>query len=327
MSLRWVESFDSINTVAQLNRKYNTVVVVTFGPGRNGNCAKMSAGSAMLNLMFPATKQKWISGFAVNFQPYGGVTTIWGLRDWAAGYQVYITFNTGDNTIAFWRYPGVILGWYGPLTVNQWYHMQVKVFIHNTLGSFEVRLNNVSVISGTNVDTQSTGTAGANIHEFGGNAWIDDWWICDGDGAAYNDFLGDLKAIQVKPNGVGNYSEWTPSAGANWQCVDEAPPTDDTDYVASSTVGQRDTYAMENPGFVGAIKGVQHNVMVRKDDAGVRTARTLYRGGGVDFDGVDVTLNTTYQVITRVMETDPATGVDWTTLGINAAEFGEKITA
>src|SRR6185437_13665423 len=53
---------------------------------------------------------------------------------------------------------------------------------------------------------------------------------------------GDLRVECVMPNGPGAHTQFTPSAGANWQNVDEVPPDDDTTHNDSSTAGQLDTF-------------------------------------------------------------------------------------
>ena len=62
---------------------------------------------------------------------------------------------------------------------------------------------------------------------------VDDLYVLDGTAStpANNDFLGDVRVEGLDPNAAGSNAAWTPSAGANYACVNETPPTDDTSYV------------------------------------------------------------------------------------------------
>jgi hypothetical protein len=214
-------------------------------------------------------------------------------------------------------------------------YIEFKATINAATGSFEARVNNVSVIPATSgVNTRNTANSTADRVKFGCNVNMgacdaDDFYICDGNGAApNNNFLGDVRVDAGLPNGAGANTGLAPLSGINWQNVNENPSNDDTTYNSASVVGTKDTYAVadivHNP---TSIFGVQVNMTARKDDAGARSIAAVTRSGGADTDGATQALTTTYNQYREVVALDPATGLPWTKTGYNAAEFGAKVAA
>lgn len=212
-----------------------------------------------------------------------------------------------------------------------WMHLEVKVTVASgTGGSMELRLNGVSFVSATNVNTQNTGSPSANQFFFGGSSAFpryDDVILWNTSGSVNNNWHGDRKVLTRLPNGAGALAQWTPSAGANWQCVDEVTPNNDTDYVASSNAGDIDLYA-HSGGLAGTIHSAQVVAMARKDDAGLRQIRDIVRSGGTNYQGGLVhTLGSGFQSFAEIWEADPNTAAPWTAANLNAAQFGVKLEA
>jgi hypothetical protein len=75
-----------------------------------------------------------------------------------------------------------------------------------------------------------------------------------------------------------------------------------------------------------AVFGVQTCFTARKDNTNLRRVKSVARIGGVDYDSAaEHTMNTSYQICTRLMDTDPASAA-WTAANLNAAEFGIKVS-
>jgi hypothetical protein len=220
------------------------------------------------------------------------------------------------------------------MAANTWYYIEFKVVIHNSTGSFEVRLNGVSKLSGSNVDTQNTGNATADRIELCGSndgpnvdTYIDDLIIMDGTGSVNNAFLGDYGVKIIRPDGAGNYSQWTPSAGSNYQNVDETLVDDDTTYNSSGTAAQKDSYTFSAVGETGGVAGIILLATMRKDDAGSRTARQLTRVASTDYFGATESVLDSFQVHKQVQETNPNTAAAWTVSEIDGAEFGVELVS
>jgi len=220
------------------------------------------------------------------------------------------------------------------------HYVEVKVVIDPTVGTTEVRVNGL-VWAGLTLTAQNTRNATAVGWDevlFGGivsantavGIWdFDDFWLCDGSGAApWNNFLGDCRCDVRVPTAEGASAAWTPSTGTdNALVVDEATENADTDYNATNVVGAVDTFVTQDSPVAGAaILGVQHNLSLRKVDAGICTVAPVIRHGGVDLVGAAVNPSVAYNFATQIAPQIPVTPtpVPWTEANFNAAEFGYK---
>jgi hypothetical protein len=221
------------------------------------------------------------------------------------------------------------------LTQNVYAYIEVLLTIHNTTGVVTIRVNGTTCLSLTGQNTRAGGANAWNELRVGGACctapieWnYDDLYVLDGAGAApVNTFLGDCRVDACADTAPGANTGWTPSAGANWQCVDDATPNGDTDYTAATTIGMTDTFVAADMPVAGAtIYGVQHCLTVKKMDAGAASIAPVVRHAGVDYPGADLNPGTTYAVVSQIATVNPGTGLQWTVAGVNAAEFGYRKT-
>jgi hypothetical protein len=223
------------------------------------------------------------------------------------------------------------------ITDGTWMYVEFKTTIHDTTGTFIVKVNGVEVLNLSSQDTRNGGTgyvdqvALGNPNGNNSNHTIDfdDWYVLDDTGSApNNDFLGDVRVAALLPNGAGNSTQMTASAGSNYQTVDENTPNGDTDYVSETTVGEKDTYTMTNlPTNADAVYGVKEAVYARKDDAGAVTLRQVIRTGGTDYEGGDIALLDSYKFFQAIREQNPNTTAAWTQSDIDGIEAGQKLQA
>ncbi len=222
------------------------------------------------------------------------------------------------------------------LTTGTWYYIEIKATIHDTTGSVELRVDGVTVASATGIDTRNGATGVIdNLAVAWANSgtsqlsYFDDLYVCDQSGLVNNDFLGDVRVQAILPNGNGNSSVLVGSDGNstdNYLLVDENPPNT-TDYVESSTPGDKDTYAFAD---VSPTSGTVHAVQVLpyavKTDAGARSIVSVARLSGTEVDSAAKTLSTTWRYLSDIRETKPGGGA-WSISDVNAAEFGVKVDA
>jgi hypothetical protein len=233
----------------------------------------------------------------------------------------YISVKRGDGTVLGTGTKRFLL--------NDWRYYELKFTIHDSTGSFELRVNGETSVSATGVDTKNGGTgipdrvalgtssAGSTNHLF------DDFYAASG-----ATFLGDVRVQSILPSGAGNTTQWTASAGSNYECVDDADPNGDTDYVSETTASEKDTYAFGSlTPTSGTIAGVQVMAYARKDDAGSRSIAPVYRPASTDYDGATVTVGDSYTYYREITEVSPETSAAWTIAEVNGAEFGVKLIA
>lgn len=343
--LLFCDSFDSYNT-AQIARKYIvTGIAPTIGSanGRFANGMVLTAGTIRnTGVPIPAVTTV-IVGFGVKITDMPVASNL-RLLEFREGIINHIGILL-DNTGALLVNRGVLNGSPGNgtnlgisasgiLGTGGFTYLEVKVVVHDTTGSVVIRANGIVVLTLTGIDTRDAGTGIINEVAFGSSGTstttsvactVDDFYVCDNTGAINNDFLGDTRVQAILPDGAGNYTQLTPSAGSNFDCVNENPANDDTDFVSSITAGQKDSYTLAPIALLTAtIFGVAVNLISRKEDAGPRTERSLVRSSGVDAVGAIVAPGVTYLNVQQIFELDPS-AASWTVATVNAMEAGVEV--
>ena len=225
---------------------------------------------------------------------------------------------------------------------DAWNYIEIKTTFHNSTGSYELRVNGVTVLSDTNVDTV-TGTTSTTadtviLRGMDGNSTtdtsfhclFDDWYIADTTGSApNNNFLGPIKVETLLPTGVGDSNQFTPSAGANWQNVDEIPTDGNTSYNESSTSSHLDLFATSNlTNINGTVYGVEVDVRAGATQAQAmgcipKVKRSTSEGTGGTFYVAD---DSHFQQCDHMFEQDPAAGPGvWTVTNVNAMQIGYEV--
>lgn len=332
----YIDGFSHYNT-SKIAEKWNIIGTpeISSGNGRHfGDALYLVAGKESVSRgVGSLLMQGFIIGFALKPTAVNiGIKNRWVFWDGSTA-QVCFMFNS-DGTLSIRRgdFNGTELGVSSqPLSPNVWTYIEFKCVINNTTGSFELRFNGNTVASDTGIDTQNSALARVTTFEmmadnFGFNMYIDDLYLSNLTlpGAA---FLGD-KAVETRlPDGDGAASQWTPSAGSNYQCVDDNPPNGDTDYVSPSAINDEDLYTFPaldtTSGDVIAVQLVREE---RKDDPGTPESVGRIRSNGTTYD-IAVSGQSpgdSYAFMTEISMEDPDTSSDWTIAGVNAAQFGMK---
>lgn len=346
MAMRFMDSFDHYTSTERL-KKYdymNNGPAIVAGVGRNGTAGMQSVaqngGNNNIGITFD-NQPTWIVGFSVELDGWPTAqTSLVRIRDGAlSGTEQMSVEVTTLGHLAVARGGTIIATGPSVLSLSVAHHIQFKTTINNTTGSYELRFNSVTELSASGTDTQQSGNAFANSIELGkdgGSAvWnFDDFWICDGvdsgvSGAPNNDFLGDLRIQYRAPSGNGNSSGMTGSDGNstdNYLLVDESAPNGDTDYVAGDSVGDKDTYAIQDlTPTAGTVYGVQVLSWARKTDAGARSICNVVRSASVEEDSPDYSLAIDYDYYRDLRQDDPSNN-QWTISAVNAMEAGTKVT-
>ncbi len=221
-----------------------------------------------------------------------------------------------------------------PITYN-WKFIEVKVVIHSSSGSIVVKINGNEYLNIPTANTSASGNNYGNAIKFG-TVYISDWvngcymdnvYICDGSGSINNNFLGDGVVKTLVPNEEGTYSQFTPSSGSNFSCVNDLP-TNNTNYVESYTVNHKDSYRYQDLNISGTIRGIGVNVISRKQNLSninyrpfIITNSTIYTGTQKAIE----TLTTDYNNIQNIWEVNPYTTNSWSVSDINNLECGVEL--
>ena len=216
----------------------------------------------------------------------------------------------------------------------RWYFIEAKVTLDHTVGAYEVKVDGVTIISDTNVDTiDGSGLAICRTVNFGLDPSDDyewaDMYLCDTTGSSLNDYLGDIHIETVLPDGDGNRTDWTPDSGlTNYTQVDEGETDRDTSYVETSTAGDDDLYTFAALTVdADTVLGCNICVVGKSLDAGRRILNGRCRSSVSESTGIDMTLHDDrYRWVSSFIEQNPNGPAAWTDTTVNAAEFGVTLT-
>ncbi len=350
MALIYFDGFDSYTTADLLSR-YNIAtgaMVIQGGAGRFGSGAiqcNQSGGSEALTKFF-APRTDLIAGVAwlhvLTNHPVGEASQIIQFGDVnigtsgadGSGAQVEVGINTNSvlcitkNNRQTTLATGTTI-----LQQSTYYYIELKVHCAGgSGGSAEVRLNGVTEVSCSSVNTnpQGTGTMSRislKYDNFKVLPSFDDFYVADTSGSSNNNFLGDVRVETQIPNGAGHYTAFSlHGAASNHAAVSESIEDQDGSYVYTQTLNAIDTYTL--PALSSAadvIAGIQVTTIGRKDDAGVRTLKHVLRISSTDYLGPEIPVTDTYTYDSRVYETNPNTSVAWVAADLTGLEIGVKL--
>jgi hypothetical protein len=338
---QFADGFDNYNSATLL---YETVAgTITYGTayrrfvppaGLPGQGIKFSGGvfsSIRKNLL--SNQATLIIKVAVYFTGFGSTNTygnpFLAVSD-GTGVQWWLTLlQSGAIGLSKSGNSGPLVAQTGPgvIATNTWYGIEIEVTISSTVGTCSLWVNGVSALAVTGINTQSTSNAYGNQVSLGdlenrlANFYADDFRVWDSTGSTQNaPAATDTQIITKLPSGAGAFASWTPNgAAANWQCVDDNPPDDDTTYVSASVASAQDAYAMPSAGLSQAPLMVVARSRVRTD-GGTHTLEIGVVSGGFDAAGATFTPGSTYGFIDSCIADDPATTAPWTAAAADAAQ-------
>jgi len=355
MTLRLVEGFETFGTTignlvdTGLNRRYSNFYDVSVSnyagsmqvaAGRNGGYSVKGCNSNYQYFFHVVaaddvpTNDTWVVGVAVKFETYfpdanavivlghtSASTSCWNFALKLLDTGKVGAYGAGNTLLATTDVPVFHL--------NQWHYFEAKVVCHDTAGSYEVRVDGLTVLSGSGVDTR----AGADTRfvrfrcdEY--YQYLDDIYICDTDGTTNNDFLGQVLVEAIFPSGDGDSSDWTPASGSdNYAMVADNPTNDDT-YVENGTEGETDLYQytdlamITDEDILGVVLKTEPRMTAFPGDLDLYQT---VKSGTTASDGEATNIaSDSYASIQRVLESDPNTAAPWTASGVNSVQFGVK---
>lgn len=345
MALQWFDGFENYNNDADMNALSNinvSSIAVSASSGRRSTRSiYMQDNADYCCAEVTGTPGTIIVGFAILIGG-GGVISYNASYPFLALYDVFnpigsihVRFHLDSGRyIKVYNGSGTLLGTSSESVGSGYYYIEVKVVISNTVGQVTIKLNEDEILNtSADKDTQNGSNAYVGCVALSGvynyrETHFDDFYICDTTGSKNNDFLGDIRVDVLRPNGAGTHTEFTPSAGSNYQNVDESYPDDDTTYNYSSTVNHKDTYALESLEVLGAtIHGVKNQATMRKDDVGTRKAKIISRLNGADYLGDEETLTDSYKTFVKIYDVNPDDSADFEEADIAGMESGAQVTA
>lgn len=221
------------------------------------------------------------------------------------------------------------------LPTGTWVQLQIKVVIHDSAGSVEIRKDGAAsaFVGVSGVDTRN-GVTGiidtlliGTVSTFGGTLAFMDLAAWTDAGESPTSWVGDARIDSCLPSGAGSSAQATPSAGSNYECMDEAQQDGDTSYVQSATNGHIDLYAMANMTHTpSTIHAVAATVLAKKTDAGTGSIKARMKSGATALSGSEVALSAdAYKRVSLIKGVDPNTSAAWEKAAVDALEAGFEV--
>jgi hypothetical protein len=309
MAVLFMDGFD--NNIAAGSGKYDshTGSGNLNSAGRTGDAARWYNGFATKN--FSSNYSTLVSGFAYKAGGSGINRKILKYID-DTTEQIYLYTNTSDQ-IQVMNGNGTTLGTSTTtISTSAFNYIEFKADISNT-GSFTLKINGVTEASGSGVDTQNSPNSYANKVAIGSDSaydyeHFDDYYIDS------SDFQGTVKIYTIKP-AANSSVNWTPSAGNNYECVDDAglAHDDDSSYVSATAIGVTDTYTFAALGLsTGVIRAISHNFTAKKTDLNVTQMQGIINTSSTNATGSTQSLTQSYVCYQKIWQTNPYTGLGWT---------------
>lgn len=342
MALKWFEGFETHRVATQLARKYAS----TTGIGALTSAAGRVLGNSLQGQIVLVSKSlglnnTWIVGFGL-FVPANFTPSTTGMYlEKGATEQCSIRFSNtaGSFNLTVNRGSTVLGTTTANFAYNQWHYFELKVTARTgTNGSYELRHNEVSVLSASGVNTANAGSDGADIwalrcHTNLSVRW-DDIYVCDDTGSDNNDFKGDSQIRGGHPNGAGDVQTFTPGTGVTHHLLVDEPattsPIDGNDVVHSDTNGNKDLFEFGDLTAVnGNIYGVMIHSQLAMNASGSRTLKHVYRDlADAEHNPANFVVNSTaYTEFHDIIEQNPLTAAPWTESDINNAQFGVEVVS
>lgn len=136
----------------------------------------------------------------------------------------------------------------------------------------------------------------------------DDLYICNGEGATFNDFIGDVVIHGLLPASDAGPNDMAPFGGglANYTTVDDNPPDDDLSYLWSNTMGHQDFFGVDPlPANVIDVLAVSAHARAKKDAAGTSNIKLGLRLNTNEVWSGTKTLTTAYTNKHHIFEAAP----------------------
>lgn len=268
--------------------------------------------------------------------PASGEEEFLQVADSTPAAKFYLRLTSAGAIKAYDATPTLIAAGTAVLVTGTWYRIELKLGT-GASAAVEWKVTSAGSPDGTAaVDVSTTATLSSNnnnIVRFGKTADRSSQsveFIYEDALVSNSAYPGPGKGAMLVADANGNYQTATVGAGSgsHYQIVSVVPPdvAFTTSYlVTSGTAGQAETEAMQPSsakGIAGIINCVAPLVYEKRDGASNGSIALRLRSGSTDTDGTAITTLTVPAVLSIYYDTDPATGLAWTTSGIDGCEVG-----
>lgn len=214
------------------------------------------------------------------------------------------------------------------LLIDTTYFFKVYYKPLNSGGAVSVYVDNVLECSAAGDTTAGLENIKAFLFNYNGSA--ETQAVVDDIVVSTTDLTKNLRIAGKAVIGPGTTTEWDPSTGANYQCVDEVPPVH-TDYNSTNVTDKIDTFTIADcTEDIDNIAALQVELSCAYEGSPTPThLQTVLRHDGSNYaSGVDLSPPSSFGApVVQIYEVNPGTSVAFLEADINALEVGYKATA
>jgi len=207
-----------------------------------------------------------------------------------------------------------------------WHCVELHILIDNSSGKVTCKVDGLVDFDYTG-DTQPGATDTVKSIGWGSwnyleNLYMDDIIINDTTGSFNNSWPGCLSLILLLPSGAGTFTNFTPTSGSNYQCVDEVPPSS-TDYVYAKSSGLTDSYTFQNlPAGASTVCVLNQSIWAKKAEAVDTYLCPILVQGITITAGTSMQIDMGYTLKQNFWQYNPITGGVFTQEEVDSIEGG-----
>lgn len=341
MALLWCDGFDHYGVTANMTEGAWAAVgagtsVSTANPRTGTSHLRYTGGalSSTRRVLGGAKTTVGIGGafFYSNLPASNNDHAIFQFRDAANAIQVTVALqSTGTISIIRGGLAGTELGVSAsPVVVAGAYqHIEAMVFFSQTVGTVEVRVNGVTVISLVGQDTVASSLVECSQVTVSGKDTpgtltitvdTDDLFCYDDTGSFANTFIGDRRVLTLFPNADTTEADWAiTGSGTGFGAINQATPDGDTTYIAADDTADVSEFDYQDlPAGVSAVTAVVAVNMSRKTEAGAANLQVSAVQGVSATPGTDRPVTEVYTYWQDVFHTDPDSAAPFTAAEVDS---------
>lgn len=352
MALLWCDGFDHYGTIGRMsNGAWAEITSVgvqlnTTNPRTGTTCLRVTQNGPSSNIarrVLGGAKTTVGLGMAVwipNLPPGNNEQKFFSWQDAANATQL-VLFLQSTGVLELKRGGNVSLGVTSTpvIVAGAYQHVECIAFFSQTVGTFECRVNGVTVLSLSGIDTVASSLVECSQVNICGSftgsgfsstdCYVDDVFAYDDTGSYNNTFIGDRRVLTLFPNANTSTADWTPvGAATGYECIDEANPDDDTTYITAGTTGLASQFGLQNlPAGISVVSAVVMVERARKTEAGTANTKVSLVSGASTAAGADKPLTEVYTYRQDVFQIDPATAAPFTAAAVDALQLKVERTA
>lgn len=352
MSIIWMDGFDGYATIADLQAVYTVgtsgASFITNGGRFGGGCFSCANFAADLIRLIEGHPAAVFTGIAIfpaasaNLNSTNAIFTIVGeggatadiTYDYARGvfeahvmsqevFPVVIGQATSHFVLQAWHIVEISasISVTGSLETGYIQHATVELWVDNVLV-----LNSSGTCPTLNPSTFIVSVALGSGGSAGGNssfhAFYDDWYISDGR-------IGDWRVETSEPVSDAGPNDGVPLVpGPHFAMVD-APQLSLSDFITLGDVtSNEELFNMAHLTSVPVSIVAVRSLVVASAENGSITLAGVIVSSSIEVDGTDTIITGTTPVhLSTIADVDPFTTTAWDIAGVNASQFGVKVTA